>query len=198
MTPLANVHYLKPVKKESTKSCVTGTSSNSTAISLLTERARCKMHLKHLRVTHLSTKKEFVVTESARIGRQTMLDIVLSEDSVSRTHAEVVKKGPDYFLLDKSRFGTFVENLSRTEVVEGRIFLFASQEIRVEWLELAKDKFDLKLLMPDDNNRQYVANSCSEVIIGRKSNDLRLQDLQIAPLHAKIYLEGGKVYLENL
>jgi len=58
-----------------------------------------------------------------------------------------------------------------------------------------KGGFDVQLLLPEDNNRQYALNNRTEVVIGRKSKDFRLQDLQLASQHARLFFEEGRVYL---
>jgi predicted component of type VI protein secretion system len=45
-----------------------------------------------------------------------MYPVHLAEESVSRLHAEILKKGGEYYLQDHSKFGTYVENLNRTEL----------------------------------------------------------------------------------
>jgi|JI6StandDraft_1071083.scaffolds.fasta_scaffold12216_5 hypothetical protein len=52
-------------------------------------------------------------------------------------------------LIDRSKFGTFLENPPRIEVAEGRSYEFASQEIRINKLAVYKDSFDLQLLLPE-------------------------------------------------
>ena len=65
-------------------------------------------------------------------------------------------------------------------------------------LIIHKDGFDLWLVLPEKNNEQYSLQNRTEVLLGRKSKDINLMDLQLAPCHARLILENGKVYLENL
>lgn len=85
--------------------------------------------------------KRKIDKEKLTIGRKEGNDIIFYDNYVSRFHAEIVKRGENYFIVDKgSTFGTFV-NENRIEEKQltygdkirvGRsIFLFLDEESRI-------------------------------------------------------------------
>lgn len=78
-----------------------------------------------LKIT-LSNKQQYFFNESAKIGRVVQNQIIINEDSVSRFHAEINRKGNDFYLKDKSKYGTFVENPKRIELYQKRYLIIGS------------------------------------------------------------------------
>lgn len=68
-----------------------------------------------------------------RIGADPLCDIVLTDPTVSRTHAEVRRRGENYELVDlQSTNGTFIDGISvgRVEITPGSTFQVGRTQIR--------------------------------------------------------------------
>lgn len=81
------------------------------------------------------------------------------------------------------------------EISEKRAYQFHTTELYVQRLSVQKSTFELDLVHTDNNNSLHTLSHKGEYVIGRKSKDLLLQELQFAPAQYRLFLEDSKVYL---
>ena len=97
----------------------------------------------HLRIL---LKDRVVLSQRLRgqqlvIGRSDRCDVALPSETVSRQHCVVEARGGDWWLIDRSRHGTFVDNVNIDEVElrSGMTFRIGVYEVRFE-LGAAEDQ----------------------------------------------------------
>ena len=101
--------------------------------------------------------------EVTTIGRGTGVDVAIDEPSVSRLHAEIVKRGPHYYVADLglSSNGTRVNGrpIGRRVLVDGDVISFGAARVRVAGLPNVEDSTDETLdlgrvAVPDITRRE--------------------------------------------
>ena len=165
--------------------------------------------------------------ESLSIGRGSASDLVLNDTQTSRKHAEIIREGPDFVLVDLGGSnGTFLGQ-KRTKITRhtlkdgdsiriGRNVLEASvsvprDEERTEIRPELDPNVTATLLRPSapslvltvvsgPDRGQVFKPTKDRVEIGRRPGaDVRLSDAGISRLHATIRREGNQysIYDEN-
>ncbi|VAX21024.1 hypothetical protein MNBD_NITROSPINAE04-2222 [hydrothermal vent metagenome] len=163
--------------------------------------------------THELTKNEMV------IGRSSKVDIVLPEQFVSRRHARVIIKEGKYFMEDLGSKMSVLhkgEKIYRHEMKNGDEFLIGP--VKLTFQSLAMDQPDIRAqddpdatiafslsrlfqIVVEENGAIIARNDLSDtpLIIGRTADcDITLAQPVVSRKHAKIYLENGAVFIEDL
>ena len=165
--------------------------------------------------------------DSLSIGRGTAADLVLNDSQASREHAEIIREGPDFVLVDLGGSNGTLLGEERTKITRhtlrngdtiriGRNVLEASIEVsrdeeRTEIRPEPDPNVTATLLRPSipslvvtvvsgpDRGQVFTPNK-DRVEIGRRPGaDVRLSDAGISRLHATIRREGNQysIYDEN-
>jgi DNA-binding NtrC family response regulator len=123
-----------------------------------------------------------VLADAVTLGKSRQCDVVLPDDSVSRTHAEIRREGDAYRLLDReSTNGTFVDNARVTDA-----FLKPGDVLGVGKVRLRFMPRDARAeLLPSENERFGEVLGCSLAI--RKTFGVLER---VAPTDATICIEG--------
>jgi hypothetical protein len=100
--------------------------------------------------------------EVTTVGRGLAVDVRLDDPSVSRLHAEIVRRGPYYYVADLglSRNGTRVNGrpVARRVLEDGDVLSFGSARCRIEGLateELAAEAELRRAAAPELTRREY-------------------------------------------
>jgi len=153
------------------------------------------------------------------IGRSSKVDIVLPEQVVSRRHARVIMKEGKYFMEDLGSKMSVLHNgkkIYHHEMKNGDEFLIGP--VKLTFQSLAADQPDVKAkddpdatiafslsrlfqIVIEENGQVIAHNDLSDIplSIGRTADcDITLAKPVVSRKHAKIYLENGSVFIEDL
>lgn len=151
--------------------------------------------------------------EEIIIGRSQSAHIHLPETYVSRKHARVVKEGGLFYIEDmQSNTGTLFRGakIKKREMANGDEFIIGSVKLRFEsqapapepdaeatvMLRLGK----LLQVVVTEAGAEVARHDLSEtpLDIGRMAeNHIHLSNPAVSRMHAKIYMTGDKVYIED-
>jgi pSer/pThr/pTyr-binding forkhead associated (FHA) protein len=165
--------------------------------------------------------------ETMSIGRAKSSDLVLADSQVSRRHAEIVREGPDFVLVDlDSPNGMFLgeerAKIARHTLRDGDSIRIGHDLLQVtvavphdeDATELRRDAdpestatvlrprrngLVLKVVSGPDQGKVFTPDK-NRVEIGRRPDcDVRLSDPGVSRLHATIRRDGGRyaIYDEN-
>lgn len=144
--------------------------------------------------------------EGAKIGRQSANQIAISDESISRFHADIFFKNKQFYLRDVgSTTGTFIKVLDRLVLELGYIIEMGANQFEVVRLEAdSKDSGAIELVVEgaeDEAEERYPFQLEKGAFksIGRKNtNHIHFaNDQHLSGLHAKLYVLDGKFYLED-
>jgi pSer/pThr/pTyr-binding forkhead associated (FHA) protein len=165
--------------------------------------------------------------QSLSIGRAKTCDFVLADSQASRQHAEIIREGPDFVLVDLGGAnGTFVgagrTKITRHTIVDGdsihigrnvieaglavphdedstEVRAMPDPDVTATLVRPALAPLMLKVLTGPDQGKTFEPDK-DRVEIGRRPGcDVRLSDAGISRLHATIRRDGGRyvIYDEN-
>ena len=151
---------------------------------------------------------EFLVTSDVTsIGRSPDNDIVLSEDCVSRMHAEIAKEKDEYFVIDKgSGNGTCLngELIQKKSLKDGDKIGIGDLilEIELETVDASEgstlqEGMVAQLVWVENQKRYNLGNK--DFVIGRKPEcDIQLKEAAASGRHAVIKSKGKQYVIEDL
>jgi transcriptional regulator with AAA-type ATPase domain len=155
------------------------------------------------------------------IGRSDSCDVALPGEGVSRLHCWIEHRQNKYFLVDKSKHGTFVnkQRVSRKEIQIGKSFHLA--EYRISLREQEIDPASTVEVLPKRphefifaSDQKCLINRATLIIsqgvnigkkhplkksvitIGGPGSDIRIQDPLLQPNHCRIRVSRGRTMVE--
>lgn len=162
----------------------------------------------------------YIKSGEVTIGRSDQCNLRLEDSYISRLHAKVYLKQDSYFIADlNSKFGVSVNGRKISEqrlnsgdaILLGKktlIFTNPAQEDDnktmadpiVESISTKSGRFILVRITSPGETKEHFTLTPEGVTIGRNggNNTLKLNDFSVSKNHARVWLEKGKIYIEDL
>ncbi|MBF0458764.1 MAG: FHA domain-containing protein [Nitrospirae bacterium] len=162
----------------------------------------------------------YIKSEEVLIGRAGECNLRLEDSYISRRHARVYLKQDSYYIEDlNSKFGVSVNGckISEQRLNSGDIILLGKKTIIftnpaqeddnktiaapvMENIGTKSGRFILVRITSPGETKEHCTLTSQGVSIGRKggNNTVVLDDFSVSKNHARVWLEKGKVYVEDL